>query len=161
MQLPCLEKVVINCGAGAGVADKKIIEETVRTLTIISGQKPIVTKAKKAIAGFKIREGDEVGVMVTLRGPKMYNFIEKFVTLALPRIRDFKGLSPKRFDGGGNYTLPLREQVVFPEIPYDSIGHIHGMQITFKINNSDKEKSKVLLETLGMPFADAKELKNG
>lgn len=161
MELPSLEKVVIGCGVGQAVSDKKFLEEAVRTLAIISGQKPIVTRAKKAVSGFKIRQGDEIGVKVTLRGKRMYDFIEKFASLALPRIRDFKGLSPKRFDSCGNYTMPLREQVVFPEIPYDSIGHIHGLQITFKINNTDIDKSKILLETLGMPFERNKEVNNG
>lgn len=161
MALPRLEKVVINIGAGQAVKDESYLNEVINTVTTIAGQKPVVTKAKKAIAGFKIRENDKIGVMVTLRSARMYSFVERLVSVALPRIRDFKGISPKHFDKQGNYTLPLKEQIVFPEIPYDKVKNVHGMQITFKISKSDPAKSKELLAALGLPFASNTEVKNG
>lgn len=150
--LPVVEKVVINVGTGKYEIEPKLQEEAIKTLTIISGQKPVVTHAKKAIAGFKIRENDSIGVKVTLRGKRMYAFLERLANLVLPRLRDFKGVSEKSFDKEGNYTMPIKEQIVFPEIPYNEIQKVHGMQITIKISNSDKKKSKILIETIGMPF---------
>ncbi len=161
MELPKLEKVVLNVGAGQAAADKKYIDEVIKNLEIISGQKPVVTKAKKAISGFKIRQGDTVGAMVTLRGKRMYDFLEKLIAITLPRIRDFKGLSLKHFDKQGNYSFAVREQIVFTEIPYDDVQNVHGIQITIKIKNSDPDKSKMLLESIGFPFEKAKEKKNG
>lgn len=160
MQIPYIEKIVINVGAGKSTSDQKYIKEVCKTLSIISGQKPQITKAKQAIAGFKVRQGDEIGAMVTLRGKRMLSFLERLVGIVLPRIRDFKGLSVKHFDSQGNYTFALKEQIVFPEIPYDTIQNMHGMQITLKINKTTTKKSKILLETYGMPF-EKKEVKNG
>lgn len=150
--LPRLEKIVLNVGAGKVKEDKTFMEEVISTLTAISGQKPVVTKAKKAIAGFKIRENDPIGAMVTLRGKKMLSFLERLANIALPRIRDFKGLSLKNFDRQGNYSMGVREQIIFPEIPYDKIKHMHGLQITFKLAQANPQTGRVLLETLGMPF---------
>lgn len=161
MALPRLEKVVINVGAGMATKDESYLKEVIDTLTVISGQKPVVTRAKKAIAGFKIRENDKVGAMVTLRGQRMLNFVERLVAITLPRIRDFKGLSLKHFDKQGNYTVALKEQIIFPEIAYDKIKHNHGMQINFRINNSDRNKSKVLLTAFGMPFVPENKENNG
>lgn len=160
MELPYIEKMVINVGAGKAVEDKKYLEEVCSTLKIITGQKPQITKAKKSISGFKLRQGENIGAMVTLRGSRMLSFLEKLVNIVLPRIRDFKGLSLKHFDRQGNYTFALKEQVVFPEVPYDAIQNIHGMQITIKIKNTTVEKSKILLEIYGMPF-EKKEVHHG
>jgi large subunit ribosomal protein L5 len=150
--LPRLEKIVLNVGAGQVKEDKTFMEEVMATLTAISGQKPMITKAKKAIAGFKIRANDPVGAMVTLRGKKMLSFLERLVNIALPRIRDFKGLPLKNFDRQGNYSMGIKEQIIFPEIPYDKIKHIHGLQITFKLSRANPQTGRVLLETLGVPF---------
>ncbi|HLB32179.1 MAG TPA: 50S ribosomal protein L5 [Patescibacteria group bacterium] len=152
LALPRLEKVVLNCGIGRMKDDKGFVEEVVNTFKTVSGQKPVMTKAKKAIAGFKVREGDAVGVMVTLRGKRMLSFIERLANIALPRIRDFKGLKFNNFDRQGNYTLAVKEQVIFPEIPYDKVSHTHGFQITFKILNGTPATSRKLLEKLGLPF---------
>jgi len=160
MALPRLEKVIINVGAGAAVKDEPYLKEVVSTLATISGQKPVVTRAKKAIAGFKIRENDQIGAMVTLRGQRMLSFVERLIAITLPRIRDFKGLSLKHFDKQGNYTLAIREQIIFPEIVYYKVKHNHGMQINFRIVNSSKNKSIALLSAFGMPFAKDEE-KNG
>ncbi len=155
--LPRIEKVVLNVGIGQAAQNEKFKDEVAKNLATIAGQKPAVTKAKIAISGFKIRQGDEVGLKVTLRGKRMYSFIERLSTVVLPRIRDFHGVSIKKFDKQGNYTFAFAEQVVFPEIPYDQIQNIHGVQITFTIRNSNPEKSKVLLELLGIPFEKNKE----
>lgn len=152
MALPKLEKVVLNVGIGRMKDDKSYVGEVANTLTAITGQKPVTTKAKKAIAGFKSRTGDPVGMMVTLRGKRMLSFVERLANIALPRIRDFKGLAKMKFDRQGNYTYSVREQMIFPEIPYDKVSHVHGMQITFKIKNGTPKKSQKLLETLGLPF---------
>jgi len=160
MALPYIEKIVINIGIGKNKEDKKLTEDTIKNLSIISGQKPKITRARKAISGFKVREGEEVGAMVTLRGRKMTSFIEKFASIALPRIRDFKGLSKNHFDRQGNFTLPIKEQIIFPEIPYDKVQSIHGMQITFKILNSNPKKSLILLEEYGIPFTKEKKLRH-
>jgi len=150
--LPRLEKIVLNIGLGKIRESKDAFAEAERTLAIITGQKPVTTKAKRAISGFKIRQGDPVGLMVTLRSRKMLSFIERLVKIALPRIRDFRGLPKDNFDSQGNYTVAFREHIIFPEVPYDKVEHLHGLQATFKIRNSNPEKSRVLLETFGAPF---------
>lgn len=152
MSLPKLQKIVLNVGIGDAKTDPKLQEEAINTLTIISGQKPILTKAKKSISGFKLREGEPIGVKVTLRGEKMLNFVERLASVTLPRIRDFHGLDPRKFDRQGNYTFAIKEQMVFPEIPYDSIKSTHGVEITFSIKLSDPNKSRALMECLGIPF---------
>lgn len=153
MTIPALSKITINVGVKEGVLDKKVIEKVVAQIGLIAGQKPVVRKAKKAIAGFKLREGDPVGVMVTLRGQRMYNFWEKLVTIVLPRVRDFRGISPKAFDGQGNYSLGFSEQIVFPEIEYDEIDKVRGLQVTITTTAQNDEQAKALLEMLGMPFS--------
>lgn len=153
MQIPALRKIVINMGVGAdAVADNKAVERAVEDLTLISGQKPVVTYAKKSIAGFKLRQGMPIGCKVTLRGKKMYEFLERLVYIALPRVRDFRGLSGKGFDGRGNYSMGIKEQIVFPEINYDKIDKIRGMDISFITNISNDEQAKVLLKAFKMPF---------
>ncbi len=152
MAVPKLEKIVINMGVGDAAANKKFLEGAVADLTAITGQKPIITKAKKAISGFKIRAGHEIGCKVTLRGEDMYNFLDKLISISLPRVRDFRGLSPKAFDGRGNYTFGLSEQLVFPEIVYDNIVKIRGMDITMITTANSDEEAKELLEQLGLPF---------
>jgi len=152
MQVPKLEKIVINIGAGDGAHNAKIIEGAVRDLELITGQKPVITRAKKAIAGFKIREGHPVGCKVTLRGEKMYNFLDKLISIALPRVRDFKGVSPKSFDGRGNYTLGITEQLIFSEIEYDNIVKVRGMDIVFVTTAKTNEEAYELLKRLGLPF---------
>ena len=154
MQVPRLTKITLNMGVSEAVADKKVMDNAVGDLTKIAGQKPVVTKAKKAIAGFKIREGMPVGVMVTLRGDRMFTFLDRLINLSLPRIRDFRGISPKSFDGRGNYTLGLREQLIFPEIEYDSIDQIRGMDISIITTANSDEEGRALLKELGMPFRD-------
>ena len=152
MEVPRLEKITVNMGLGEAVQNGKIIESAVEELTAISGQKPVVTRARKAIATFKLREGMPIGVMVTLRKERMWEFADRLVSLALPRMRDFKGVSPKGFDGRGNYTLGLREHIIFPEIDYDKIDKIKGMNISFVTTAKTDEHGRALLRGLGMPF---------
>lgn len=153
-QVPKLVKVTINRGLGEASQNAKALESSVTELAVIAGQKPVVTRAKKAIAGFKIRQGMPVGVMVTLRSNRMYSFLNRLINLALPRIRDFRGISPKSFDGRGNFTLGLREQLIFPEIEYDSIDQIRGMDITIVTTAKTDEEGRALLKELGMPFRE-------
>lgn len=152
MQVPRLERIVINMGLGAAVGNPKIIDNAVEELSAITGQKPVVTRAKKAIANFKLRQGLPIGVKVTLRRERMWEFMDRLVNLALPRVRDFRGTSPKAFDGAGNYTLGLREQIVFPEINFDSVDSVKGMNVTFVTTARTNEEAKALLQSLGMPF---------
>jgi len=153
MQAPKIEKVVINMGVGEGATNAKAIDSALEDLKAISGQKPVVTRAKKSIAGFKIRKGMPIGVKVTLRGDRMYYFLDKLFNVALPRVRDFRGVSDKSFDGRGNYTLGLREQLIFPEIDYDKIDKIRGMDVVIVTTANTDEEAKELLAELGMPFA--------
>lgn len=153
-QVPRVVKIVINRGLGEASQNAKALESSINELMVITGQKPVVTRAKKAIAGFKIREGMPVGVMVTLRGEKMYAFLERLIALALPRIRDFRGISPKSFDGRGNYSLGVREQLMFPEIDYDSIDQIRGMDISIVTSAANDEEGRALLKEMGMPFRE-------
>ena len=153
MQAPKLEKVVINMGVSDVRDNAKALENAVRDLEIITGQKVITTRAKKSVAGFKIREGMEIGCKVTLRSEKMYDFVERLFTVALPRVRDFKGLSPNSFDGRGNYTMGVKEQLIFPEIEYDKIDKIRGMDIIFVTTANTDEEAKEMLRLLGMPFS--------
>lgn len=152
MAVPKLKKITVNVGAKEGVSDKKVIEKIVEQLTVITGQKPVVKKAKTAIAGFKLKENDPIGVMVVLRSIRMYDFLEKLIKIVLPRVRDFRGVSVKSFDGQGNYSLGLSEQIVFSEIDYDKIDKIRGLQINFSISGSNDVHSRKLLELFGMPF---------
>jgi len=152
MQVPKLERIVVNMGLGEAVQNAKLVESAAEELKVITGRKPVVTRAKKSIAGFKLREGMPIGVMVTLRGEQMYDFLDRLVSLALPRTRDFKGISPKAFDGRGNYTLGIREQIVFPEINYDKIDRIKGMNVTLVTTAETDEQGRALLKSLGMPF---------
>ncbi len=152
MQVPRLERVILNVGMGEAIQNVKLLESAVTELGVITGQRPVVTKAKKAIAGFKLRQGMPIGAKVTLRSDRMYEFVDRLVSIALPRIRDFKGVSPKAFDGRGNYTLGLKEQLIFPEIQYDSVASIHGMDITFVTSAGTNDEGKALLRHLGMPF---------
>ena len=152
MEAPKLDRIVVNMGLGEAVQNAKIVESAVEELTAITGRKPVVTRAKKSIASFKLREGMPIGVMVTLRGEQMYDFLDRLISVALPRTRDFKGISPKAFDGRGNYTLGIREQIFFPEINYDKIDRIKGMNITFVTTAKTDEQGRALLKSLGMPF---------
>jgi large subunit ribosomal protein L5 len=152
MEVPRLTKIVVNVGAGAATEQKALIEKVVSDLTIICGQKPIVTKAKKSIAGFKLREGNAVGVKVTLRGDRMWEFFDRLVNLAIPRIRDFRGLSPRSFDGRGNYTFGVTEQLIFPEIDYDQVDAIRGMDITLVTTARTDAEGKALLDAFSFPF---------
>jgi large subunit ribosomal protein L5 len=152
MQAPRLEKVVVNMGLGEAISNGKIIDASVAQLAVIAGQKPVVTKARKSIANFKLRQGQSIGAMVTLRGDRMYEFFDRLVSIALPRVRDFKGVSPKAFDGKGNYTLGIREQIIFPEINYDQVEKIKGLNITVVTTARNDEEGRVLLRHLGMPF---------
>jgi large subunit ribosomal protein L5 len=152
MQVPRLERVVLNVGMGEAIQNVKLLESAVTELGTITGQKPVVTRAKKAIAGFKLRQGLPIGAKVTLRSRRMYEFVDRLVSLALPRIRDFRGVSPKAFDGRGNYTLGLKEQLIFPEIKYDEVASIHGMDITIVTTARTNDEGKALLKHLGMPF---------
>lgn len=152
MQVPKLDKIVINMGLGSATDNSKIIDEAYEELKLISGQQPVVTKAKKSIAGFKLREDQAIGVKVTLRGANMYNFLDKLIKVALPRVRDFQGLSNKSFDGRGNYTMGITEQLIFPEIDYDKVNKIKGMDITMVTTANTNEEALVLLEKLGVPF---------
>ncbi len=153
MQVPTLDKIAINMGVGEAVKDGRMLEAAVADLTTISGQKPVVTKARKSIAGFKLREGQAIGVKVTLRGDRMWEFLDRLVSLALPRIRDFRGLDAKAFDGHGNYTLGVTEQLIFPEIDYDQVGQVRGMDITVVTTATTDEEGRALLVALGFPFA--------
>jgi len=152
MQVPKITKVVINRGLGEAAQNAKALDSSIREISMIAGQKPVVTRAKKAIAGFKLRAGVPVGITVTLRSARMYEFLDRLISVALPRIRDFRGVSPKAFDGRGNYTLGLREQLIFPEIDYDSIDKIRGMDITICTTARTDEEGRALLAALGMPF---------
>ena len=153
MQVPRVEKVVINMGVGEAVSNPKVLDSAVEDLRAISGQKPVVTRAKKSIAGFKLRENMPIGVKVTLRGERMYHFLDKLINVALPRVRDFQGISPKSFDGRGNYTLGLKEQLIFPEIEYDKVDKVLGMDVVIVTTAKTDEESRELLAGLGMPFA--------
>jgi len=152
MELPRITKVTLNMGLGDAVNDKKIIENAVGDLTKVAGQKPVVTKAKKAIAGFKIRQGYPIGAMVTLRGARMYEFLDRFVTVALPRVRDFRGISGKAFDGRGNYNIGVKEQIIFPEIEYDKIDALRGLNISITTTAKTDEEAKALLAAFKFPF---------
>jgi large subunit ribosomal protein L5 len=152
MAVPKLEKIVINMGLGEAIANSKIIDTAVDELGSIAGQKPVVTKAKKAIAAFKLRQGMAIGSMVTLRGDRMYEFLDRLVSVALPRVRDFRGVSPKAFDGRGNYTLGIREQLIFPEIDFNRVDKTRGMNISIVTTARDDEQARALLRALGMPF---------
>lgn len=152
MEVPKLEKVVINMGVGDATSNSKLIEAAVHDLELISGQHPVVTKARKSIAGFKVREGQPIGCKVTLRGENMYNFIDKLISIALPRVRDFRGVSPKAFDGRGNYTMGIKEQLIFSEIDYDDVVKVRGMDIVFVTTAKSNEEAFDLLSELGIPF---------
>ena len=152
MAVPKLEKVSINIGLGEATQNSKLMDGAVTELGAIAGQKPVVTKAKKSIAAFKLRAGQSIGVMVTLRGERMYDFFDKLVNVALPRVRDFQGVSPNSFDGRGNYSLGLREQLIFPEIEYDKIDKLRGLQVTIATSAKNDEEARTLLQKLGMPF---------
>jgi large subunit ribosomal protein L5 len=152
MQVPRLERVVLNVGMGEAIQNLKLLESAAAELGVITGQRAVMTRAKKAISGFKLRQGMPIGAKVTLRGDRMYEFVDRLVSIALPRIRDFKGVSPKAFDGRGNYTLGLKEQLIFPEIKYDHVASIHGMDITFVTTARTNDEGKALLRHLGMPF---------
>jgi large subunit ribosomal protein L5 len=152
MQVPKVEKVVINMGVGEAVQNPKVLDGAVEDLTLISGQKPVITRAKKSIAGFKLREGMPIGCKVTLRGDRMYYFLDKLFNVALPRVRDFRGVSPKSFDGRGNYTLGLKEQLIFPEIDYDKVDKVRGMDVIIVTTANTDEEARELLAQLGMPF---------
>lgn len=160
MQVPKLEKIVINMGLGAAVADSKIIEEAVKDLETITGQKASIRKSKKAISNFKLREGMNIGAMVTLRKEKMYEFLDRFINIALPRVRDFRGLSDKSFDGRGNYTMGIKEQIIFPEINVDKVTKVLGMDITFVTSAPTDNEAYELLKSFGFPFRK-KEIKSG
>jgi len=152
MEVPKLEKVVINIGVGDATTNSKLLEAAVKELESISGQKPVITKAKKSIAGFKLREGQSIGCKVTLRGENMFNFIDKLISIGLPRVRDFRGVSPKAFDGRGNYTLGIKEQLIFSEIEYDNVVKVRGMDIVFVTTAKSNEEAYDLLNELGVPF---------
>jgi large subunit ribosomal protein L5 len=152
MQVPKIEKVVLNMGLGEAIQNAKILDSAVEELAQIAGQKPVITRARKSIAAFKLRAGMPIGVMVTLRGQKMYDFLTKLIHIAIPRIRDFRGISRKAFDGRGNYTLGIREHIIFPEIDYDKIDKIKGFNVTIVTTAETDEEGRALLEMLGMPF---------
>jgi large subunit ribosomal protein L5 len=150
--VPRLDKIVVNIGMGAATQNPKLLEKATEELTAITGQKPLVRKARKSIANFKLREGQSIGAMVTLRGDRMWEFLDRLVSVALPRVRDFKGVSPKAFDGRGNYTLGIREQIIFPEVNYDAIEKISGLNVTVCTSARSDAEGKALLAHLGMPF---------
>ena len=152
MQVPRLTKITLNMGVSEAVADKKIMDNAVGDLTKIAGQKPVVTKAKKAIAGFKIREGQAIGTMVTLRGQRMYEFLDRFITVALPRVRDFRGVSSRAFDGRGNYNIGVKEQIIFPEIEYDKVDALRGLNISITTTAKTDDEAKALLAAFKFPF---------
>ncbi|NBK97626.1 MAG: 50S ribosomal protein L5 [Erysipelotrichia bacterium] len=152
MEVPKVEKIVLNIGLGEAVANPKVLDEAVAELTQITGQKQVITRAKKSIANFKLREGMPIGCKVTLRGEKMYDFLDKLVSITLPRVRDFRGVSTTSFDGRGNYTLGIKEQIIFPEINYDKVNKLRGMDIVIVTTAKTNEEAKALLEEMGMPF---------
>ena len=152
MEVPRLEKIVVNMGLGEALANNKILESAVDQLAAITGQKPVITRARKSIANFKLRQGQAIGCAVTLRGDRMYEFMDRLITVALPRVRDFKGVSPKAFDGKGNYTLGVREQIIFPEINYDQIEKVKGLNISFVTTAANDEQGLALMRPFGMPF---------
>ncbi|MGM9926395.1 MAG: 50S ribosomal protein L5 [Bacillus sp. (in: firmicutes)] len=152
MQAPKVEKIVINMGVGDAVANAKALDNAVEELSLVTGQKPVVTRAKKSIAGFRLREGMPIGAKVTLRGERMYEFLDKLVTISLPRVRDFRGVSKKSFDGRGNYTLGVKEQLIFPEIDYDKVSKVRGMDIVIVTTANTDEEARELLTQIGMPF---------
>ncbi|MEI7427636.1 MAG: 50S ribosomal protein L5 [Betaproteobacteria bacterium] len=152
MEVPRITKITLNMGLGEAVADKKVIEHAVSDLTKVAGQKPVVTKARKAIAGFKIRQGYPIGAMVTLRGQRMYEFLDRFITVALPRVRDFRGVSGKAFDGRGNYNIGVKEQIIFPEIEYDKIDALRGLNISITTTAKTDDEAKALLAAFKFPF---------
>ncbi|MGB6485283.1 MAG: 50S ribosomal protein L5 [Steroidobacteraceae bacterium] len=152
MEVPRITKITVNMGVGEAVADKKVMDAAVADLTKITGQKPLVTKSRKAIASFKIRAGLAIGCKVTLRGARMYEFLDRLISIAMPRIRDFRGVSPRSFDGRGNYTLGVKEQIIFPEIQYDQIDQIRGMDITITTTAKDNRQGRALLEAFSFPF---------
>ena len=154
-EVPKVIKISVNRGLGEAASNAKAMESSMKELSTITGQRPVITRAKKAIAGFKIRQGMPVGVMVTLRSEKMYAFLDRLISLALPRIRDFRGISPKSFDGRGNYSLGIREQLIFPEIDYDSIDQIRGMDISIITTANTDEEGRALLKAMGMPFRES------
>ncbi len=153
MEIPQINKVVINMGVGEAVANPKVLDAAVNDLTLIAGQKPVITRAKKSVAAFKIRENMPIGTKVTLRGERMYHFLDKLMNVALPRVRDFRGVSPRSFDGRGNYTLGVKEQLIFPEIDYDKIDKIRGMDIIIVTTAKTDEEARELLRLMGMPFS--------
>lgn len=152
MQVPQVEKIVINVGVGEAVLNSKALDAAINDLALITGQKPIVTRAKKSIAAFKLREGMPIGAKVTLRGQKMYEFLDKFFNIALPRVRDFNGASPRSFDGRGNYSMGIKEQLIFPEIDYEKIDKLRGLEVVFVTTAETDEEAKELLKLMGMPF---------
>ena len=152
MEIPSINKIVINIGVGDATQDRKLLEEAVSELATITGQKPIITKAKKSIAVFKLREGQEIGCKVTLRGLRMYDFLDKLLTICLPRVRDFRGVSKNAFDGRGNYTIGIKEQLIFPEIEYDKVAKVRGMDIVIVTTAKTDKEAYILLELMGMPF---------
>jgi len=152
MQVPKIDKIVINMGLGEAVSNSKVLDEAVAELALITGQKPVVTRAKKSIAGFRLREGMPIGCKVTLRGARMYDFLDKLVSISLPRVRDFRGVSKKSFDGRGNYTLGVKEQLIFPEIDFDKVSKVRGMDIVIVTTANTDEESRELLTQFGMPF---------
>ena len=153
MEAPRLEKIVINMGVGGAVAQPSLLEGAQRDLELITGQKPVVTRARKSIANFKLREGMPVGVAVTLRGARMWEFLDRLITISIPRIRDFRGLNPRSFDGRGNYSIGIKEQIIFPEIDYDSVPAIRGLDIAITTTAETDEQARALLRALGLPFA--------
>ncbi len=153
MEIPKVEKVVINMGVGEAVGNPKVLDAAVNDMTLIAGQKPVITRAKKSIAAFKIREGMPIGAKVTMRGERMYQFLDKLFNIALPRVRDFRGINPKAFDGRGNYTLGVKEQLIFPEIEYDKVDKIRGMDIIIVTTAKTDEEARELLKLMGMPFS--------
>ena len=155
MQVPRLSKIIVNMGVGDSIKDGRMLEAAVEDLTTITGQKPVVTKAKKSIAGFKLRQGQAIGAKVTLRGDRMWEFIDRLMSIALPRIRDFRGLNPKAFDGHGNYTIGVTEQLIFPEVDYDKVAKVRGMDITVVTTAETDDEGRALLLALGMPLAGA------
>lgn len=154
MEIPKIEKVVLNMGVGEAVGNPKVLDAAVNDMTQIAGQKPVITKAKKSLAAFKLREGMPIGCKVTLRGDRMYEFLDKFMNVALPRVRDFRGVSPKSFDGRGNYAMGLKEQLIFPEIEYDKIDKLRGMDIIIVTTAKTDEEARALLKLMGMPFSE-------
>ena len=152
MEVPAIEKIVINIGVGDAVQNSKALDNAVEELSLISGQKPVVTRAKKSIAGFRLREGMPIGTKVTLRGERMFDFLQKLISVSLPRVRDFRGVSSKAFDGRGNYTLGVKEQLIFPEINYDKVSKIRGLDIVIVTTSNTDEEARELLAQLGMPF---------